>query len=748
MEMKSPELELELNEKPVKAKKEKKVKEKKIKEKPVKDKPVKEKKVKEKPVKEKPTKEKAAKKKKEPSTPKSGSSKALFYQNIRFKLTLCFLIPVAFLIILGIISTTKAEDAIISSYENTSLQTMDSMNQYITLAVNSVQNSYKGYTSEEEISYYFRGIYNNDNILKETTRNDYYVKFTSDVMTGELLSNIFFVSDEHESIVTTLSKDAQLYSKFKATTQGEMASSNKYGFFLFGNQCEADEALMTDSSKYSLRLVRYMTGASAIMIIDLDYDVVQDTLSTMDCGEGSYVGLITCDGTEFYSNGATDVNLTATDFYQNAVASDNNEGMEHVDFMDEDFLFLYSKIDNRNAMLVSLIPNSTIVAQASEIRLLTIAITIVASLIAAFLGTVIANSYSKTIKKLVKNLNNISSGDLTVSVQTNRKDEFSILGDGINSMTNNMKELISGIMEVADELNIASAQVTQTSETFLQTSDTIQSSVSEIETGAQKLDTDSDDCLNQMDRLSQQITDISQSTSQIQDLAMAAGHAIVTGTDSVQKLNESAVSTYEITQNVIASIEALAEKSKSIGEIIVAINNIAEETSLLSLNASIEAARAGEAGRGFTVVAEQIKKLSNQSIDASDEVAKIIGEIINNTDQAVAVAKQSEEIVANQKGAVEITASSFRDIRNQVDSLVAALEEITANMEDMEGNRKTTLEAMESIAAIATETAACASAVNQTTDEQVSATGTLEEQASNLQKRSEQLAERLKQFKI
>ena len=731
MEQKPSELNLELQEKPETVKKEKKIKE-------IKEKPVKEKKVKEKPIKEKPVKEKKVKE----------SSKALFFQNIRFKLTLCFLIPVAFLIVLGIISTSKAEDAITSSYENTSLQTMDSMNQYITLAVNSVQNSYKGFTSEEEISYYFRGIYNNDNILKETTRNDYYVKFTSDVMTGELLSNIFFVSDEHESIVTTLTKDATLYSKFKATKQGEMATSNKYGFFLFGNRCEADGALMTDSSKYSLRLVRYMTGASAIMIVDLDHDVVQDTLDTMDCGEGSYVGLITCDGTEFYSNGATDVNLIATDFYQNAYASDEMEGMEHVDFMGEDFLFLYSKIKGRDAMLVSLIPNSTIVAQASEIRVLTIAITIIASLIAGLLGTLIANSYSKTIKNLVKNLNKISSGDLTVSVKTNRKDEFSILGHGINSMTDNMKELLSGIMEVADELNVASAQVTQTSETFMQTSETIQSSVSEIETGAQKLDTDSDDCLNQMDRLSQQITDISQSTSQIQDLAMAAGHAIVTGTDSVQKLNESAASTFEITQSVIASIEALAEKSKSIGEIIVAINNIAEETSLLSLNASIEAARAGEAGRGFTVVAEQIKKLSNQSIAASDEVAKIIGEIISNTDQAVSAAKQSESVVANQKDAVQITANSFRDIRDQVDSLVAALEEITANMEDMEGNRKTTLEAMESIAAIATETAACATAVYQTTDEQRTATGTLEEQATNLQKRSEQLAQRLNQFKI
>lgn len=667
---------------------------------------------------------------------------------IGFQLTLCFLIPVAFLIVLGITSTSKTEQALTANYENTSLQTMNSINQYITLAVNNVQNSYKGYTSEEEISYYFKGVYDNDNIQKETTRNDYYVKFTNNIITGELVSNIFFLSDEHRSIVTTSSNEDMLYSKFKATKQGELASANKYGFFLFGNQCEIDDLLMTDSSQYSLRLVRYMTGAAAIMLVDLDYNVLMDALNTMDCGEDSYVGLITCDGTEFYSNNAESLNLTETEFYKAAAASEEEDGMSHVTFQNKKYLFLFSKVDGRNAMLVSLIPNSYIQSRANEIKILTIAITIVACLIATLLGVVIAKSYSKAIKNMVKELNQISSGDLTVSVKTKRRDEFSLLGNGINSMTNNMKELLSGVIEVSSELNAASAQITDTSKTFLQTSQTIQSSVSEIDTGTQKLDTDCADCLTQMDSLSRQITDISQNTTQIQELALAAGNAIATGTDSVQKLNDSTASTYDITRNVICSIETLAEKSKSIGKIIEAINDIAEETSLLSLNASIEAARAGEAGRGFTVVAEQIKKLSTQSITASGEIAKIVNEIISNTEKAVAAAQESEEIVAGQKEAVLITDDSFQDIRHQVDALVASLKEITANMSDMESNRTATLEAMESIAAIATETAACATAVDQTTEQQFTATEQLGKQALTLQKHAIQLAERLNQFKI
>ena len=216
----------------------------------------------------------------------------------------------------------------------------------------------------------------------------------------------------------------------------------------------------------------------------------------------------------------------------------------------------------------------------------------------------------------------------------------------------------------------------------------------------------------------------------------------------MEKLNESAKSTYDITQNVISSIEVLAEKSKSIQEIVNVINSIAEETSLLSLNASIEAARAGEAGRGFTVVAEQIKKLANQSISASDEIHHIIDEIVLNTESAVEAAKRSEDTVSVQEKAVEITARSFHDINEKVSVLVDTLATISTNMENMEQDRKSTLASVESISTISTETAAGTSNVTTTTNEQLSAIENLEQEASNMQKLSEKLTELMAGFRI
>ena len=672
-----------------------------------------------------------------------------FFRKIGFKLILCFFVPVIFIILLGVTSYKRAETAITQNYETSSLQTMEAMNRYLALAVDTVQSNYKAYNVDGNLMAYCKGQYNSDNLTRANIKSTFTTELNGCVTKDALVSNIFLLTDATESIITTTQSNLTgLYSVFAATSQGALAEADAYSYHLFGNQCAADEALGTSSSEYCLRLARCVNGAKAAMVVDISYSVLADTLATLDCGVGSYVGLITTDGSEFYKDAVTDFSISSTDFYAKAQATEDKNGMEYVTLNGDKYLFLFSKLDGRGATIVALIPQAIISSQTDDIRNLTIAVTVAASIIAGLLGTLIANSYSRAIKRILKKLKLVAEGNLTVTVSTRRKDEFQVLCHGINSMIDHMKTLLANVKSVTGELSAASAQMTNTSDMFLQTSKDIQASISEIEIGTNRLDTDSASCLTQMDSLSEQIQTVSSNTVQIRDLTATTSQSIQLGIDSVDKLNESAKSTYEITQNVITSIETLSEKSKSILEIVNVINAIAEETSLLSLNASIEAARAGEAGRGFTVVAEQIKKLANQSISASDEINEIISEIVENTESAVAVAKKSEDTVALQEKVVEITANSFHDINEKVTTLVNTLATISANMENMEHDRKTTLESVESISAISTETAAGTSNVTTTTNEQLSAIKNLEKEASNMQKLSEQLTEIMVGFQI
>ena len=399
-------------------------------------------------------------------------------------------------------------------------------------------------------------------------------------------------------------------------------------------------------------------------------------------------------------------------------------------------------------MICSLIPKSHILAQVTDIRNNTILFVIIGSLLAIFLGTYQANGIGSTINHIIQQLRKVANGDLTVEVKTKRKDEFRLLTAGITDMIANMKLLIRNVNDMSKELTEAATFVADSSSTFMQTSQDIQFAISDIESGINQLDVDSADCLSQMDSLSTKISTVSESTVEISKLTNATNTSIHSGMSSMEILNESAKATSQVTSKVIVSIEQLEERSRSISHIVDAINDIAEETNLLSLNASIEAARAGEAGRGFSVVAEQIRKLADQSLNSANEINKIIEEMIAQTHDVVKTAKQAETIVDSQKDAVTNTTTSFNDMSQQISTLVSSLSTITSDVDSMGVSRDTTLSAIESISAVSEETSASSANVADTAVKQMDSVTKLDSASSNLAKRAEDLTELLKQFTL
>lgn len=672
-----------------------------------------------------------------------------FFRSIQFKLIASFLVPVICIVVLGVVSYQKASSAVTDSYESSVEQTMGMMSDYLTLAVDTVQNTYKSYLNDEEMRSYFCGYLADQEVYGRRKATEIKGCVTTDAM----ISNIFFLSEKQEPITTTSISGQEGFEEFVASTQGQLAEENETSYLLFGNQSEADEMLKTDSSKYSVRLVKRMVNSHSYMIVDLSYSLLQESLSSLNAGEGGYVGLITCDGVEFVTENGKVIQpeaavFTDKEFYKDAVSSGEDTGVREVEYQGEKYLFLYQRMDGREAMIAVLIPNDLLLAQAADIKRLTMVISILAAVVAMFLGTAISQSFAKTIRSLVKRLKRVADGDLTVEIHSRRKDEFRLLSDGIAGMITNMKKLITNINDVSGELTGAAVQVSDSSKMFMQTTRNIQSSISEIEKGVTRLDNDSADCLSKMDGLSGKITSVSDNAAEISQLTAAAGGCIADGMQSMKGLTESAKSTTRITGSVISAIEALEEKSRSIGNIVEAINEIASQTNLLSLNASIEAARAGEAGKGFAVVAEEIRKLADQSLVSANQIGDIIDEMITNTGDVVDIAKQAETIVASQEEAVESTTRAFREIDRQVSELMEALRLISDSVENMDSDRSATLGSIESISAVSAQAASSSQEVYTTADKQLSAITKLETASEQLQKRASQLRESLQQFTL
>lgn len=682
-------------------------------------------------------------------TKNTGKNPIPLWKRIRFKLIFAFLIPVVFIVALGFVSYQKATTQIVATYTASVDQTVSMMNQYLTLSFDTVQSGYKGYMNDETLQKYLNGLFDNDTTTAYNTYNTYEDNFIKAVTTDALISNIYVLSDKEENISSTKTREPDLLSAYLATSQGKILSADKAKYYLFGNQSELDAKLGTDSSKYSVRLARYFSNAPAMLIIDFKPAVLENTLSSLDGGEGSLVGLVTCDGTEYLSSHSVstqDSTFVGRSYVEEAFASEESSGSSYVE--NGEYLFLYSRIGSRNAMICALIPQANIIGQTAEIKNVSLILVIAASAVAILLGSLLAGQYGGSIYYFIRRLKKVSDGDLTIEVHSKRNDEFQLLAEGICDMIAHMKKLVSSLKDVNEELSRAATDMSAASGHFLSTSQDIQNQVGEMRQGIEKLDEGSEDCMQQMDSLSGTIGNVSTHSDQISELATGTASAIHTGMESVEHLKENTSSTIQITSNIVDTIGRLTEKSKVIGSITEAINEIAEQTNLLSLNASIEAARAGEAGRGFAVVAQEIQKLADQSLRSSGEISRIIEEIEATTVEATQVARQAEVIVDNQNKAVGSTTTSFREIDTKVEELLKSLKQINDSVSDMEQQRSTTLSAISGISAVSAETAAGSSNVHSAAERQQQAIQDLDKATSALSARSEELTALLEGFTV
>ena len=673
-----------------------------------------------------------------------------FWASIRTRLMAAFLVPVVCIILLGVSSYNRASSMISEAYCEQTSQTVEMMRQYLNLIIGSEQESFKSYMADQTLGFYFKGSL--DKSASTTAKTTYMDELRTKVTLNENLSSIYMLSDNGLSLFTANTTPVEAaYTAYMASAQGQVIAADENNWHFFGQDPEADEAVGIDTSEYAVRWVRKMNRTPQMIILNFKAETIRSAMQLLDVGAQGYVALVSADGSEFYANEDTapaDPLIFGTDLYEQAVSSEAETGYRFATIGGTSYLFVYSKLDAEGAVMAVLIPEAEILQQTEGIKQMTLILTVLATILALLLATVISRKISGTINYILKKLHRVAEGDLTTHLETKGKDELALLSEGINDTVGNVKGLIENVNVVNEQLNTSVDHVSRSAGTFSETAEHIRKAVGEIELGASKLDEDSADCLTQMDVLSAKIGTVSSSSKEIERLTRRAGETVQEGMKSVEGLTESASSTSRITGEVIESIQSLEKQSGAINEIIAVINGIANRTNLLSLNASIEAARAGEAGRGFAVVAEEIRNLSAQCLESANQIAEIVKVIDIRTRDVVVTAKQAEQVVNEQNDAVTTTIDSFATIQEQVRELLAALETVSSNVQQMEEAREGTLNAVESMSAISAETAAGASSVNDATDMQTDAIGDLNGAAGELLERAQELTEILGAFRL
>ena len=694
---------------------------------------------------------------------RSDRKKLHLFSGIRFKITVAFIVPVVLMIGLGVISYNRSAEALTSNYESSSKSTLDTAASYMNLIIETIRTASYDISVSTIAREYYGQTYAKDAYKESTVFSTLRTEIESRKIANKYIRNIAFVANYGNAISTALSYlDDSIYENVRKLDCAKR--TDKEDFIWLGNHPELDDYIGT--SRYAFGIMRKAYNMKfrqiGYVVVDVDYDEIANHIASINMGENAILALITPDGREIsyknipvsdeaegQANDSLDTEyIVNSELYDKILASEENGGSEYVEYIGEKYLLLYNKLESQGFMMVSLVPESYIIADADETARLTAAAVAVTALIVIVIGFILSTSMGTTIRKIMNGLEKASTGDLTVDIHTRRKDEFMILCESTNQMLGNIRALINKADTVAKALGNASERVGGNSGILLEETKSITTSISDVEKGIVMQANDAENCLTRMDDLSKKIGVVSENTGKIADIADVTKSTVSDGLATIDTLQDKVKATTQVTAEVISNIEDLEKASQSIANIVGAINDIADETSLLSLNASIEAARAGDAGRGFAVVAESIRKLAEQSLNSVNEIRNIVGKIQKQTVDTVEVAKQAEVIVNSQEEALKATIDVFHDIDKHVSGLAENLSQISAGIDAMEGAKKDTLAAIESISAVAEETASAVTEVNEAAGRQLEAVKKLNNESEELIDRSEDLVEAINKFTI
>jgi methyl-accepting chemotaxis protein len=623
--------------------------------------------------------------------------------------------------------------------------------EYMRFGFDNVKVASNQFVGDTTLMEYLRN--QGDMMDRRDTMNSTQKTISARITSDEFIKNIYIISDTAKSIMTAqVQIEDGFYAGLSETEIGKYLIENPMKYIWSGQDDYLDEKLNTKPDDYAIRLIRPFGNLDSVLIMDIRVDTINKILADLSF-ESGYLGFIAPDGFEVIDKTNKNVKtdkavFTDQQFYKKALESNTSTGSDTVDYKGKKHLFLYSKIGDTGAMICSLMPLSVINNQASNIRTTTVIIVIIACLIAITTAVVLSTGINNTINNINSVLRRAAKGDLTIQFSIDRKDEFKVLSEQVQATINNMKQLIQQVKDLSMEVSFSSNSVSKASEAFLKSSSDISRAMTEIEQGVNQQALEAEQCLTQMDALNKKIELVSDNTKEIGLIADNTKQRVIEGTYVSDELNKQTSSTISTTKGIIQEIEKLAEKSSSINSIINVINDIANQTNLLSLNASIEASRAGEYGRGFAVVASEIRNLAEQSKSSVNDIKFIIESILEDTINVVEIARKVESVLKLQESAVKNTTDSYQDINESVEKLVVFLKQISENVDSINETRVTTLSSIENISAVLEEIAAASNNVSQSSNEQLHSVESLNLSAVRLDTHVDNLTKEIEKFKV
>ncbi|PWK07468.1 methyl-accepting chemotaxis protein [Tumebacillus permanentifrigoris] len=373
-----------------------------------------------------------------------------------------------------------------------------------------------------------------------------------------------------------------------------------------------------------------------------------------------------------------------------------------------------------------------------------------AVVVAVFAIYVFIRTILAPIREINLQLREIAEGDadLTRRLNVKNNDEIGDLAIGYNKMTEKLRDLISQISVSADMVSVSSEELNTSAESTKLATEQISSTIREISAGADHQVESVGSCAGEMERMSSGAQEIARNAGSVSDMAQQTSQIAREGNEAIRSAINQMTSIHTTIGGLSGVVQKLGERSEQIGNILGAITKISAQTNLLALNAAIEAARAGEQGRGFAVVADEVRKLAEQSSMSALEIGELIRAIQDETLQAMQSMDRGNEEVTVGISVVNKAGESFEQILEAVNQVAERIRVVSSASDQMSVGTSQVVHQFETISQVATGTAVGTQNVSAVAQEQLSSMNEIAMSASSLSMLAEELSMLVGKFKF
>ncbi len=414
----------------------------------------------------------------------------------------------------------------------------------------------------------------------------------------------------------------------------------------------------------------------------------------------------------------------------------------------EDALIAFNESSITKWNLVGTYPVDSLVEDAKEILNQTFIIALIAALVAVAIGFIVARMIGRPLVQLRNLMKEGEQGNLQVRTNIRSKDEIGQLGQSFNEMMERITVLVKQTNHSAQQVLVNAEVLLDSSKRTALSAKEISVATEEIASGASTLAVEAERGNDLTNHIGGQMLQVVDANLQMGTSASEMRRVSEQGIEYMSQLISKTSSTEKMTRSMVEKVDKLKDSTNSIRKILEVLSNVSKQTNILSLNATIEAARAGAAGKGFMVVADEIRKLADQSRQSISIVGQITETIQLEIDETVDVLSEAYPLFQEQIASVKEADLIFKNVQSNMGVFINQLDGVTESIQQLEQSQLTLSEAMSSVSAVSQQSSATSEEVASLSTEQLNVSQGLVQLAEKLEALSNDLKKSLSSFTV